>query len=237
MTVVAPKLVFTRIRSSYVRPRNAFTLTELLAVIGVIGIILAATISLVGTNSGAKARKGAKKELLAILTRARAEAISTGNPVAVAIAGTKDGPDSIRGRRLSMYEARQNEATGNWELGIQLRRWLEFQAPAILLDSTNVHTGANAGINVLDEQEGLPVEIHDRDSGRRVRVIAPCIIFEPSGAIAYPSGSGRLGFYIGEGTWHKAKLTILSRDQNGKAVSDLVVLNRFSGRAQGISTQ
>ena len=184
--------------------RRGFTLTELLVVIAIIGILLAATAAVVGTGEGSRSRKGARAELLGLLTRARAEAITRGEPVAVVLVGTEAGPDAMRGKAAAIFEVDRSSAAETWRAGEQIQRWVRFPGSAVLLDDRFAPRGNRYGVNAMAQEAILSVPVFERDRGT-YHVGAPFVVFASTGSVVHPPGSGRIEFFVGEGElagWH-----------------------------------
>ena len=72
--------------------RRAFTLIELLAVVAIMGIMVAAGVVSVFSGQGAARVKGATRDIFAAIRRARSTALVTGKPAIVSYStGTEDG--------------------------------------------------------------------------------------------------------------------------------------------------
>ena len=72
--------------------RRAFTLIELLAVVAIMGIMVAAGVVSVFCGQGAARVKGATRDIFAAIRRARSTALVTGKPAIVSYStGTEDG--------------------------------------------------------------------------------------------------------------------------------------------------
>ena len=215
--------------------REAFTLVELLVVIAIIGILLAVAGSAL-SSTGTSERRAARGEIQGLLTRARSHAISSGDPTALVMIGLASGPDDMRGKVLSLFEVKRNVASGDWEVEEQLRRWLELPGSTILMDGSTVGATSEKGSNVLDEAVRLTVEVPSGTSGSKIEVEASFVVFESTGAVSHPSGSGRVEFYIGQGVIRSGRLTVTEKTSSGAVVADRVVLSRLTGRAQAVAS-
>lgn len=202
--------------------------------IAIIGILLAATAAVVGTGGGSRARKGARAELLALLTRARAEAITRGEPVAVALVGGDAGPDSMRGKAAAVFEVDRSSAAESWRAGEQIQRWVTFPGSAVLLDDRYAPRKNRYGVNAMAQKEILSVPVFERDRGT-YHIGAPFVVFESTGSVVYPPGSGRIEFFMGEGNWRDGEFVLTGRTKQGEPLTDRLVLSRLSGRAQEVT--
>jgi prepilin-type N-terminal cleavage/methylation domain-containing protein len=222
-------------RSPHLGWRHAFSLVEVLAVISVIAILMAvAAVAL--KPSGESARRAARGEILAMLTRARSHAISSGNPAAMVMVNLKDGPNEMRGKSMTLYEVRRDEVAGTWEAVEQVRRWVNLPERTILLDGGAAPVAGTDGTNVLDEALTLAGEVPGETSGSKQSVEFSFVVFDSTGAVLHPSGSGRLEIFVGEGSYRSDGLLITRKMPDGSAVADRVVLSRLSGRAQSVES-
>ena len=212
-------------------------MVEVLSVITVVAILLAvAAVAL--RPSGANARRAARGEVLAMLTRARSEAISSGSPIALVLMSLKDGPEERRGKSMTLYEVKQDDVSGTWEARKQLRRWIDMPERTILLDGQAVPVSGNGGTNVLDDSATLTAEVPGSSRGAKEEVECAFVVFSSTGAVLHPSGSGRLELFIGEGTYRGASgLLVTKKAPDGSAITDRVVLSRLSGRAQSVGSE
>lgn len=215
--------------------RPAFTLVEVLAVMAVMAILMA--VMAVGLKpSGEGARRAARGEILALLTRARSQAISSGGPVALVMINLDDGPAERRGKSLTLFRVRQDRVTGAWEATEQLRRWVNLPANTILLSGSEAPSTGARGSNILDESLTLSGEVPSDATGDKVPVECSFVVFASTGSVLHPSGSGRIEFYVGEGAWRAGSVLLTRKTDAGEAVADRVVLSRLSGRAQSVES-
>lgn len=210
-------------------------MVEILSVIAVIAILLAAA-AVALRPSGESARVAAKGELVAMLTRARSEAISSGSPVALVLLNLEDGPEERRGKAMTLYAVSQDEVSGRWESGDQLRRWVDLPTRTILLDGRAAPAGGSAGTNVLEEALTITGEVPTDRQGVKQEVECSFVVFGPTGTVLHPSGSGRLEFFIGEGVFRPGGLVVTRKAEDGSAITDRVVVSRLSGRARSVES-
>ncbi|NNC87437.1 MAG: prepilin-type N-terminal cleavage/methylation domain-containing protein [Akkermansiaceae bacterium] len=222
--------------SGRIAPRRVggFTLVEVLTVIAIIAILLGITVAAMGPSDGPRARRAARDAISAMLTRARSEAVSSGNPTAVAFVGLGDGPEESRGRAMTLYEVVRDEVTGDLEAGDQLRRWTKLPGRTILLTSEAGAGDPDRALNALDQPPALEVRVPEKGKSRPSVVQVPCIVFEPTGAVSHPAGSGRIGIHVGEGAWRNETLLITARKDSGAPLADTVYLSRLTGRARSL---
>lgn len=230
--------------------RSAFTLVEVLAVITIVAILLGVA-ALAFKPSGESARRAARGEILGMLTRARSQAISTGSPSALVVvrsvvSGGGDNRDrawtEMKDRSMNVMEVLWDEDAGVWVGSEPTSRWIDLPKKIVLLDDAAAGNSSSFGSNLLDETATLPGYVlgtaadRERGGGGAVKVEHAFVVFDPTGAVVHPTGSGRIEFVLGEGTWREGQLTVTRRLDDGSAVADRVVLSRLSGRAQSVES-
>lgn len=220
------------------RPRlgSGFTLVEVLVVVAVIGILLAVGAAAF-MSTGTSERRVARGEILAMLTRARSQAIASGEPTAMVAVGLGAGPEEMRGKAVTVFEVKQDVASAQWEVVRQMRRWAFLPGATILLDGSATGGSDNKGSNFMDGDQLLAVQVPSGVGTGKDEVAAPFVVFDATGAVIYPSGSGRIEFHIGEGVFRSGGLTVTNKAASGAAITDRVVLSRLTGRAQTVANQ
>ena len=217
--------------------RGGFTLVEIVVVMAIVVLLLAIAGVAFNPAGGAKARKAARGEVVSMLTRARSHAISSGNPTAMAVVGLRDGPNAMRGKALGLFEVRRDEVAGTYEPVRQLRRWVSLSGRTLLLDGSAVRASDGQGLNALDEEPVLVVEVPSGEAAGMEEASVHVVVFEPTGAVSHPPGSGRIEFFIGEGKYGREGLVVTAKDDSGSATIDRVMLSRLTGRAQSLAAE
>lgn len=168
---------------------RGFTLVELLAVVGVIGILLVAAISMVG-GTPAEARKTTADMLVAMVDEARAAAITTRSHVVMAVAGPSGGTGA---QRVALFRAADPVDGPLSALEVELiGRWRTLETGVILIG------GADTGFsNPLDAPR---VALRPSTTGGGQPVDAHVLVFHPHGGLRLPEGDGTLALRLAEGT-------------------------------------
>ena len=129
--------------------RNAFTLVELLIVVGLIGALSAFLLGGLGGGGKSAAQQSAQSALIGIITVARTKALSTGQPSRVVV--NIDATSSAVPARFLRYIAVQTQASAAWQ--------------------TIMETYLPSGVYVVPgDFTSLPANLFLEDSGAWVRV-------------------------------------------------------------------
>ena len=213
---------------------KAFSLVELIAVMGVIVLLLALGTGLYRQTENATSRKAVRSLLLGGLNTARTRALATGESVAFVMTPYEQGRENHFGRGFSLFEVKQDEVTREFEAGTQLRRWSLFPGRFIFSKGTTMSSG---GQNAFDQSGVLTVNVRDGNGGQTLRVEMPAIIFGPSGNVIWPTGGGELELQLTEGSVDSG-IAVATRDgQDNWRLREVCIVGRQTGRARFIETR
>ena len=207
------------------RSLSAFSLVELLAVIAIMAILLAAAVPLFADPSNS-ARQASREIIKAHLQRARAHAIASGSSTAITIPVISTGGE-LGGRAISLFEV-EKTATGYKPAlddgGVEkiLQRWETLPGnfhfmPSSLISSPKP-TIVDTPETLLTNHKGKAVTCH-------------LIVFAPNGQIVLPSSETNIA--IARATNRGNSLT-LTQKSDGKPVFEFLQVNRLTGRSRSI---
>lgn len=207
------------------RSLSAFSLVELLAVIAIMAILLAAAVPLFADPSNS-ARQASREIIKAHLQRARAHAIASGSSTAITIPVLSTGGE-LGGRAISLFEV-EKTATGYKPAlddgGVEkiLQRWETLPGnfhfmPSSLISSPKP-TIVDTAETLLTNHKGKAVTCH-------------FIVFAPNGQIVLPSSETNIA--IARATNRGNSLT-LTQKSDGKPVFEFLQVNRLTGRSRSI---
>lgn len=207
------------------RSLSAFSLVELLAVIAIMAILLAAAVPLFADPSNS-ARQASREIIKAHLQRARAHAIASGSSTAITIPVLSSGGE-LGGRAISLFEV-EKTATGYKPAlddgGVEkiLQRWETLPGnfhfmPSSLISSPKP-TIVDTAETLLTNHKGKAVTCH-------------LIVFAPNGQIVLPSSETNIA--IARATNRGNSLT-LTQKSDGKPVFEFLQVNRLTGRSRSI---
>jgi prepilin-type N-terminal cleavage/methylation domain-containing protein len=222
--------ILTAPHSPVKRIRNApaFSLVELLAVIAIIGLLLAVAVPIF-SDPGNNAHQASREIVKAHIQQARAHAIASGNATAVAIPVLSTGGE-LGGRAISLFEVVKTGAGyepakdgGGGERLLQ--RWETLPGsfhfmPACLISATKP-TIVDAAATLQTNHKGKPVTCH-------------LIVFAPNGQIVLPASETNIA--IARAVSRGNSLT-LTQKSNGSPVFDLLQVDRLTGRTRSIQPQ
>ena len=207
------------------RNAPAFSLVEILVVISIIAVMLAVAIPIFSDPSN-NARQASREIVKAHLQRARAHAIASGSPTAVAIPVLSTGGE-LGGRAISLFEVVRNGAEyepaldDNGEERL-LQRWETLPGnfhfmPKSLISSTKP-TIVDTTETLLTNYKGKAVTCH-------------MIVFSPNGQIVLPSSETNIA--IARAVNRGNSLT-LTQKSGGEPLFDFLQVNRLTGRTRSI---
>ena len=196
----------------------AFTLVELLAVVGIMGLLAAAAVPALKGLTGSGGRKQALSQVMGALEIARNTAISTGTNAAVIFPDSSfTSGDEYKYRSMAVVAWNPNPTNTNAR-ATMIGSWITLPQGIALfpnsLKSTNLPTGTNISVRILTS--GSTNDF-------------PAIIFQPDGGLSEdysPLPTNGIAFF--EGTVTGTTTNSTSKMTNFETVR----LTRYTGRAR-----
>jgi prepilin-type N-terminal cleavage/methylation domain-containing protein len=174
--------------------RGGFSLTEMLVVMVVIGLLMTMGFRIFGSAS--RARRSAADAVAGMVDQARNTAIRKRHPVLLVVAGPKDVPDpAVQGNRcrLGLFELTAPPNENGEAEGRLLERWRPLPKGIAALGGE-----ADGLRNVLDDGGLL---LRYKAGGEEIETMATGIVFTPRGGLAWPKGSDPVVIRLVEGTY------------------------------------
>lgn len=207
------------------RGRHAFSLIELLAVMVIMGILIAVAVP-VFSNTSNHARQASREIIRAHLQQARAHAIATGTSTAVAIPVLASGGD-LGARAVSLFEVElagnsyvsSKDSTGNDRL---LQRWETLPGNFHFLSSAQA---SSTKPTIVDSAETMSVNAKGK------ALTCHIIVYAPNGQIVRPDT--QINIATAQAVQRENSLTLTQRN-DGKPVSDMLQVNRLTGRTRPV---
>jgi type II secretory pathway pseudopilin PulG len=200
-------------------------LVELLAVIAIVTVLMAVAVP-VFSDPANSARQVSREMVKAQLQRARAQAIASGSPTAVAVPVLASGGE-LGIRAITLFKVAKNGAKYEPvkdENGVeqQLQRWETLPGnfhiiPASLISSPKP-TIVDSAETLLTNYKGRAVTCH-------------LIVFAPNGQIVLPSSETNIAIARAARSGDSLSLT---RTADGKPVFEFLQVNRLTGRIRSI---
>lgn len=211
---------------------SGFSLVELLTVVGIMSVLLVmGTVLFRGVGQG-ETRESARTLLLAGLNNAQSRALATGQPVAMVMTPYDEGRENELGKSFTLFEVRQDDVTGDFEAGQQLRRWSLL--PGRFIFSTG-ETVSSSGQNAFDQAPVVSISVKDDQFSRRV-VQMPAIIFGGDGRVVWPAGEAELEVHLSEGTVENGLAIATGNDLDDWRQREVFVIGRQTGRVRYLQT-
>lgn len=205
------------------RHRHAFSLIELLAVMAIIGLLLAAAVPIF-SNTSNNARVASREIIKAHLQQARAHAIATGKSVAVAIPIL--GSDTELGTRaVSLFEVEldgstylpSKDADGNERI---LQRWEILPGNFHFLSSAQA---SSAKPTIVDSADTMPTNAKGK------ALTCHIIVFSPTGQIVRPDTE--INIATAQAV-KRGNALVMTQKSGASPIIDLLQVNRLTGRTR-----
>jgi type II secretory pathway pseudopilin PulG len=214
-------------------PGTAFTLLELLVVMGIIIIALAALVPAVTSLSKSGGRRAARNALLGGIEQARTEAIKSGQATYVVFPTFTGGAQSTLDRyNYRSYAIFEDDAAhpGNVR---QLTDWKSFPTGVALRAAAYTINGVsvNPFLGYLQDPGWSPAPPFTPDLG--ATAVFRCIKFNSNGEVAAPITAAN-AVYLGvfEGFVSNGSEVATTKDGSGNASAvEYVMVSQFTGRA------
>ena len=211
-------------------PQTAFTLLELLVVMGIILIALAALVPAVTSLSKSGGRRAALNGLLGGIEQARAEAIKSSQATYVVFpaftSGTQSTLDRYNYRSYAIFE--DNAASpGNPK---QLTDWKSFPTGVALRKAYTIN-GVNGGLDSLQDPAALTPPVAFSFAPDASAAPFKCFKFNSNGEVQAPAGNVLLCIF--EGYVNSGSEVATTKDGSGNpSAVEYVMVSQFTGRAE-----
>jgi prepilin-type N-terminal cleavage/methylation domain-containing protein len=208
---------------------NAFTILELLVVIGIIAVLLVAVIPAVNSISKSSGRKGAISNLLGAIEQARAEAIKTGQATYIVFPTFSAASQATLDRYNYKSYAILEDDPANPTMPKQLTNWKTLPMGVAI----RAKAGSPESLNNLPDPTILtpqPTFSFNPEAG--ATTLFRCIKFNASGEVESPAANVLLAVfegYVNGGT----EVVTSSKDASGEpAARESITVSRLTGRAE-----
>ncbi len=220
-------------QSAGLAPLRGFSLVELLVVVALLSVLLVFGTTLFRNMGQAEGRTGGRDMVLAALSSAQIEAISSGKPVAFAMMPYQQGRPEQQGRAFATFQLRRDAVTGDYSVEEQTSRWRQLPPRVIFSEGVVMNEGS---LNPFPEDEIIEVDVRTLD-GTRMSVAAAAIVFGADGGVEWPSSSGDLEVQLDEGEVRDGNLVYARSQLADWSKREVIVIGRQTGRARYVDTQ
>ena len=214
--------------------RKGFSLVELLVVMSIMAILLVLGASLFRGVGRGESREAVRSLILGGLNNAQTRAVSSGEPVAMVMMPYEEGRVDQLGRAFTLFEVTQDDVTGTFTAGKQLRRWATLPGRFVFSKGLTV---SDSGQNAFDQPDVVSVSIREGNGAGKGSVEMPAIIFGGSGNVLWPSGEAELELHLMEGKIVNGKVTATNVGNEEWQKREVFIIGRQTGRARYLQTQ
>ena len=221
-------MTFRNLRSPSARPR-AFTLIELMVVIGIISIMLVAIVPVVSSLSKSSGRKGAISNLTVIIEQARSLALSDSRNAYVAFAGplpANAAPTLVDEYSYRSYAVFEDDATGVPH-AIQVTKWQKLPSG---ISFRNQNESAGTGTCLTSVTNSTTAAFSFSPTG--ATITCPYIEFDSTGSVVQPTSVAPMRLVVFEGSVRGGNEVATAHDSSQQPVRDEIQIGRFNGRAK-----
>jgi prepilin-type N-terminal cleavage/methylation domain-containing protein len=207
---------------------RAFTLVEMLVVLGIIGLLLSAIVPAVTSLSKANGRKAAMANLLGGIEQARAEAINTNQATYVVFStfGAGTAQSTLDRYNYKSYAIFEDNAANPGSVK-QVTPWKALPTGVALRAA-----GAAALANLADPASLNPAPSFTFTPDTGITPAFRCLKFNTNGEVEAPAANVLLGVfegYVSNGT----EVVTSGKDANGNpAAVEYIAIAQFTGRAE-----
>lgn len=221
-----------RLRPNLISRRDAFTLIELMVVIGIIALMLVALIPAVSSLSKSGGRKAAIGNLAILIEQARSLALADARNTYIAFVAALPSSASqavVADYSYRAYAVFEDDANGNphaiqttkWQrlpTGISFRNQPEPTGPG-----TSLTTATNPATSTF------PFALANGN------ITCPYLEFDSVGSVVQPNSAAPMRLVIFEGYVRGGSEVPTGRDSSHEPIRDEISIGRFNGRAEYVN--
>jgi len=202
--------------------RRAFSLLEMLVVIGIIAIMMSLLVPAIGEFSSTAGRRGAVNIVMSTLEQARVAALESGRPVHVVFyrrVGTE--PDSI----MVVRDPEDGNSATPYE---RLTKWIKLPKGVIL----HSPTAGSASTILSGDQNNIASRISPAPQlafGENLNIVT----FNETGGVDFPTSGRQL--FLSEGVRGSGGDTVIAARKSAQGVGggfEVISISRYTGRVQ-----
>lgn len=199
--------------------RSAFSLVELVTVVAVLALLMAAGARFLG-DPGSKAQKTATDALVGLVEQARTTAIVSRSIVVLAIAEPGDLPSATERCLIGTFKINEWSATAMD--GMLIRRWQSLPSGALIIPGD-----VKGQRNPRDEPE---ISLRYSQGKQIIQGRFHIIAFSPSGGLHWPAGSDSVVLRIAEGGYRNGQPTPNPRGSKHSLSGNCLKIGRITAR-------